>query len=489
MHPRWLCFRRIWSFGRIWIGLIFAAAIGCRPAAIPTAKPPKTTREWLAGYAELRSSRMTENAFLRDELFRIEAESGLPKQFTKPPIVTVKDADEGVSGPLKLITTASQLNHLDRRLGFVFPPAEFVIAERHMLEVDRLSSEYAELRKALERFSRARDWTIDLHFDEGSLFVAHFLPCIETALKLELCVSGLACRKSDWPSAKEGFTCAWRSIEILAAQPHLESRVMAAKLRTPALRLLETLLHSPDCQESEVREFRDLLAHCLNRWPADDLVWRGERARALHFFEMIRDGQALSLADEELQSAIDDHGGVKDFGMWLHKHVDADEIYYLETMRRMIASCEAPFADRIATLADLQSDLQLQAKSDTDPLLSRLMLLGDLEVGMKWQASDRLHCEVMLIALDHAVGDVNVSRSLQRSPLTGRPYRVTSLQRLIRVDGDSEVGELGYLVSTPRYDLEVARADLDVEVEVEAKPTQERPKRPAIKRKRSTIIP
>lgn len=479
MHPRWLC------FGRIWIGMIFASAIGCRPTATPTAKPPKTTREWLAGYAELHSTRLTENAFLRDELFRIEAESGLPKQFTQAPLHGAKDAPDSVSGPLKLITTATQLNHLDRRLGFVFPPAEFVIAERHMLEVDRLSTEYAELRKELERFSRARDWTIDLHFDEGSLFVAHYLPCIETAIRLELCIAGLASRNNDWPTAKVGFARTWRSIEILAAQPHLESRVMAAKLRTPALRMLETLLNSPACHESEVREFRDLLAQCLNRWPADDLVWRGERARALHFFEMIRDGQALSLADEELQSAIDDHGGVKDFGKWLHKHVDADEVYYLETMRRLIASCEAPFADRIATLADLQSDLQRQAKTDTDPLLSRLMLLGDIEVGMKWQASDRLHCEVMLIALDHAVGDVSVSRSLERSPLTGRPYRVTSLQRIIRVDGDSEVGELGYLVSTPRYDLEVARADR----EVEAKPTQERPKRPAIKRKRSTIIP
>lgn len=481
MHPRWL------GIGLIWIALIFAAALGCRPAVKPTAKPPKTTREYLGQYAELRRSRLTENAFLRDELFRIEAESGLPQQFTKPQLNGGKDAADGVSGPLKSIATASQLNHLDRRLGVVFPQAEFIIAERHMSEVDRLSSEYSELRKELERFSRARDWTIDLHFDEGALFVAHYLPCIETALKLELCVAGLASRKTDWQSAKEGFTRAWRSIEILAAQPHLESRVTAAKLRAPALRLLETLLNSPACETSEVREFRDLLAQCLHRWPADDLVWRGERARALHFFEMIRDGQALSLADEELQSAIDDHGGVKDFGMWLHKHVDADEVYFLEAMRRMIKSCETPFADRITTLADLQSDLQRQAKTDSDPLLSRAMLLGEVEAGMKWQASDRLHCEVMLIALDHAVGEGNVSRSLERSPLTGRPYRITSLQRIIRVDGDSEVGELGYLVSTPRHDLEVARAD--VEVEVEAKPAPERPKRPAIKRKRSTVVP
>jgi hypothetical protein len=233
---------------------------------------------------------------------------------------------------------------------------------------------------------------------------------------------------------------------------------LAAKLRSSALGLLESMLKAPECDATQVREFRDLLARCLTDWPSDDRVWRGERARALHFFEMVRDGQILSLANDEVEMAMDDHGGSKDFGLWLHAHVDADELYYLESMRRLISCCELPFADRNATLRDLASDLQRLAKTDADPLLSRLMLLGDIETGMKWQASDRLHCEVMLIALDHAVGDGSIAGAYDRSPLSGRRYRVTRLQRIIRVDGDSEVGELGYLVSAPRCDLELARS-------------------------------
>lgn len=438
---------------RLLIVLFFLLLIGCRPAPTSTAKPPKTMREWLARFAELRYSRLTENAFLREELFRVESESGLPNQFA-----IANDAPDGAHGPLKSITSAAQLNHLDRRLAHVFPQAEFAIAERHIAEIERLRSEYSELRKDLDRFSLAKDWTIDLAFNEGSLFAGHFIPCIEAAIKLELTIAGLTTRKAEWQAAKESSLRVWRAIEILAAQPHLECRVLAAKLRTSALGLLESMLKSPACDASQVRGFRDLLAQCLADWPADDRVWRGERARALHFFEMVRDGQILSLANEDLEMAIDDHGGAKDFGIWLHAHVDADELYYLEAMRRLITSCETPFADRNATLRDLSSDLQRLAKSDADPLLSRVMLLGDIESGMKWQASDRLHCEVMLIALDHAVGDGSVSSTLQRSPLTGREYRVTELQRLIRVDGDSEIGELGYLVSAPRYDLELARA-------------------------------
>ncbi len=449
--------------------------IGCRESARPTTAAPKTTREYLARYAELKFTRCTENAFLRDELFRVEAESGLPRQFA-----TVKTENPGnnANNPLKSITSTAQLNHLDRRLAYVFPQGDFVVAERHIAEIDRLAKEYADLRKDLDQFSRAEDWTIDLRFDEGSLFAAHFIPCIETAIKLELTVGGLALRRGERQGVTQIFQRNWRSIQILASQPHLESRVLAAKLRTSALKLLETILGSPACEVNEVSKFRDLLAQSLLEWPADDRIWRGERARALHFFEMIRDGQALTLATDELQAAIDDHGGPKDFGIWLHAHVDADEIYYLENMRRLIQSCETPFADRNATIRDLQSDLQRLARSDSDPLLTRLMLLVDIEEGMRWQASDRVHCEVMLIALDHALGETEASRLLTRSPLTGRDYRVTELQRIIRVDGDSEIGEFGYAVSAPRYDLEVASAS---EEEEEPQPKVKTPPKTARK--------
>lgn len=455
---------------RIALVLLLLLLAGCRPQPVAKIKPPKTTREFLGRYCELRASRLTENAFLRDELFRIEAESGLPTQ-----ILTLKDVADpsGANASLKSIASAAQLSHLDRRLAYVFPEGEFVVAERHFAEIERLSNEYVELRNDLDRFSKSKDWTIDLAFDEGAVFAASFIPCIQAAIELELAVAGLAIRNANWQSAKEGFQRGWRSIEILAAQPHLESRVLAAKLRTHALGLLETLLKSSECSAEDVSGFRDSLSQCLADWPSDDRVWRGQRARDLHFFEMIRDGQALSLANEELTNVIEDHGGSKDFGMWLHQHVDADELYYLEAMRRLITSCEMPFADRVGTLRDLASDLQRLAKSDADPLLSRLMLLGDIETGMRWQASDRLHCEVMLIALDHAIGDGSVSAAFQRSPLTGREYRVTRLQRLIRVDGDSEAGELGYLVSAPRYDLELARAIEEKHPEIEPPPTSD----------------
>jgi hypothetical protein len=437
--------------------ILFAILLaGCREPSGTTAPAPKTTRDWLARYAELRASRATRNALLRDEFFRVESESGLPLQLATD---EGHGASSSAQAPLKAITSTVQLSYLDRRLAFVFPQLEFIIAERHVAEIDRLGDEYSELRTELDRFSRAENWTIDLAFDEGALFAGHFVPCIESALKLELTTTGLCLRRSQWTETLRGFDRVWRSIEILASQPHLESRVLAAKLRAPSLRLLEAMLASPECEASEVRRFRDLMAQCLTDWPDDNLVWRGERARAMHFFEMIRDGQVLSLANDELTEAIDDHGGAKDFGLWLHAHVDADELYYLVNMRRVIAFCDFPFYERNSLLRDLEADLQRRAKSDDDPILSRLMLLGDIEPAMRWQASDRLHCEAMLIALENALGDVKDSVSLRNSPLTGRAYRITTLQRLIRVDGDSELKEFGYVVATPRYDLELARMD------------------------------
>jgi hypothetical protein len=456
--------------------LAMAALAGCSGRVAPSAKlkKPQTAREWLARYGKLQFSRTSENPFLRDELARIEAENGLPEQFMKV------DSDlnaKSANHPLIAIASAEQLNYLDRRLAFVYPQADFAVAERHITEIERLCREYKSLRENLGRFSKSNDWTVDLAFDEGSLFGGRFIPCIETAIKLELTAGGLGVKTEDFRTARNCFERAWRSVEILASQPHLESRVLAAQMRVAALRLLEAMLQSPHCSVEEVRSLRDLLAATIENWPGDDRLWRGERARALHFFEMMRDGQALSLADEELQAAIDDHGGSKDFGVWLHAHIDADEVYYLDQMRKLIDSCDAPFAERNPTIAELFSDLQRRARTDDDPLLSRLMLFDDVESAMRWQASDRLHCEVMLIALDESLGERTASKDLRISPLTGRDYRVSVLQRIIRVDGDSEIGELGYAVSTPRYDLAVAVAPNDGDSREEEAELSERPKR------------
>lgn len=428
--------------------LLLLAGCGGAPRA---ADRPVTTRQFLARYAELQLTRATKNAFLRDELFRIEGEEGLPLQ-----LAAVSPA-EPAQKALSAIVAAPQLSYLDRRLALLFPQGKFQIAQRHLPEIERLKSDYSALREELARLAKAPP-TIDLHFDEGTLFTAPFLPCIDAALRLELLCAGADLHADAWPQVVKSFRCAWSGIAFLAAQPHLESRVLAAQRRADALRLLEAMLEAPQCQESDVRDFLSLLNQTLADWPSDDRIWRGERARALHFFEMIRDGQVLSLANEELQLAIDDHGGSVDFGRWLYKHVDEDQFFYLETMRRLIDACRSPFFERAPLLEELQSELRRLARSDRDPLLSRVMLLGDIEPAMQWQASDRMHCEVMQIALQRSLGEGEATQQSRRSPLTGRAYRVAALQRQIRVEGDTEQGELGFAVSAPRYDLDLARA-------------------------------
>lgn len=422
-------------------------------------KKPQTAREYLSRYAKLTFSKATDNEFLREELFRIEAEGGLPLQLAcgKKEL----DASQSANVPLQAMAAAEQLSYLDRRLAYAFPESGFTIAERHASEIARLSADYQSLRLDLDRFSKSKKRTIDLAFDEGSLFGNRFIPCLEIAIKLELTVAGLALRNGDWKSARTGFERVWRSLELIAAQPHLESRVLCAQLRSATLRLLETMLNAPECDLEEVHFFRNLLAATIEQWPNDDRVWRGERARALHFFEMMRDGQALSLADEKLQAAIDDHGGSKDFGLWLHAHIDEDELFYLDQMRKLIDSCAVPFADRNGLIAALYSDLQSRARTDDDPLLSRLMLFDEVEPVMRWQASDRLRCEVMLIALEASLGERTASLALRTSPVSGRAYHIGVLQRIVRVDADSEAGEFGYAVSTPRYDLQVVVSDPD----------------------------
>jgi hypothetical protein len=139
---------------------------------------------------------------------------------------------------------------------------------------------------------------------------------------------------------------------------------------------------------------------------------------------MIRHGLVLSVFTDDELAALREQEGVTATAKAIAQNVDADQRFYLTTMREIIDACERPFHARRELLLRITRHLQEDRNSPTFPLVAGRILLVDLEPGHRWQAVDRAACEGWLLALAHATG--GPPPPYTHNPQTGLPYEVST---------------------------------------------------------------
>jgi len=183
-------------------------------------------------------------------------------------------------------------------------------------------------------------------------------------------------------------------------------------------------------KEVHVGAMQTLLANQMRDWTDDAEAWRGERAIGLHTYEMVRDGQILSLlTNEESKEFIAQ--GPQRFGRAIQKNIDEDELFYLRTMRKIIEVCRDPYFKRLKTLADIGAELESRHSGPNQAFVAELLLKKDLQWGQRQQAIDRAAMEAWLVALSSATGVLLKQQPI--NSLTGRPYRVVKAGSRIEV--------------------------------------------------------
>ena len=93
-----------------------------------------------------------------------------------------------------------------------------------------------------------------------------------------------------------------------------------------------------------------------------EAAWIGDRAQGLHTYELIRDGYLTSLLSRSELALLNEDRQFNAFLRATTENVDADELFYLRTMRRIIQECAQPFFHRKLTLQQLEEDLCLGQK-------------------------------------------------------------------------------------------------------------------------------
>ncbi|MGY8769596.1 MAG: hypothetical protein ACKVH8_14360, partial [Pirellulales bacterium] len=227
---------------------------------------------------------------------------------------------------------------------------------------------------------------------------------------------------------KQAFESVVHSLEFshrLHQATHPYAKRMAAENRAVAFLAIQKIMAMRSIERQHLVYLRDTLSQHLAQWPQDADGWIADRACGLHFYEMVRDGELLSVLPEEEIKALTESKELELTIKAINRNLNQDELFYLTEMRHTIEACQKPYHLRINLLLH-QSD-RLIALGDTSkyPTLAAKYLIKDQFQHQALQAQDLSRNLAWVAALSLALDESLDESSLPLNPLNGKSLEVS----------------------------------------------------------------
>ena len=446
-------------YHRTWMLLFAVALAGCaEPGPIELA-----TDADVQALGELPGLRATADARLLDELARIEQQGGTPLLLLRREVPDAQNVWEGLERlffPEFRESNLEKTTEIFKRL--YFRPRDRRAREggRYLVIDPRVLADAASFREAKQRQQEAADKALerrqcdfgldpmmglvnDLTFIDTLRVLAHleaflaadFLALGEVtgdaSLGEEDRAPGKLRKTMSHENPIESVKIMLRLADLLARQKHLATRKSGAVVRADALVVLRAIVDHPRTTRDDLAKLYELIEQQLAAWPADADVWIGDRALGMHCYELVRAGHFDLLVDQQQLAAFKEEGISADLQAAVLEHVDQDELFYLQTMRKIITACQTPPAKRTAAslaarakvLEDLRQELQ-RRRYDVQTLVACRVLLGDVRPAMARLAEDRAACEAWALALAEALGKPRPQSVPPLNPVDGSRYMI-----------------------------------------------------------------
>jgi hypothetical protein len=424
---------------------LISAAAGCAPSGGQSsdAASPATDRQ---RFAELVGLRSTPHAGLQAELALLESERMTP---------LLMDADLAVARPPAESAKQSRHSFSDRPLTGIEAVRDAYPALSRSLVRGQLDKVYrggpprlspVELERARELLLRyadnrrrfqaalAGDWPgCGVSVADGPTADCEFLEPLGLGCRMEALAVGDALADNRPDDALPFVATIFRAAQIVGDQWNVTLRVAAANLRSEALRVLSAVAEHPHATRETHERLLAMIDGQLETWPPDARAWTADRAGGLVVYELVRDGYYLSLLPHGEVKRLEEQGLLHSTGKAASRNIDADEFFYLTSMRQMIEACGRPYFERVAVLQAIRQDLEAREATAEYPLVAGQLLLADFEAAHRRQAEDLSRIIAWRVALAAAIGDE--SSAPPANPYTGQPLVVDVSPAEIRVSG------------------------------------------------------
>ena len=416
--------------------LLLLVIAGCGKSSHPEPKSVADARS----YAQLDGLRRSPHQGLQAELARLEDEQLTPHQLaatrkTTPAetMVAVRPDRLSVQAALREAYPALSRGMYQEQIERIDPDGDWRIGpvERELLRelIGRTEKHRERFRAALQQAENG----FEIDPLVGPLAELEFFEPLELGCRLEglLAVHYLA----DGEVADAAQSLDWMLLasERLAREPHVATRLLAAKMRAETLRLLQVIVKDSRCDAATLEAASQRIDQLLAQWPSDAQAWIGERASGLIVYEMVRDGHYLSLIDRQEVARLEKQHLLKTTARAVMGGIDEDQFFYLQSLRKLIESCDRPYCERIAAIAAIHQELAARESTQRYPIVAA-MLLDDVHTVQRRQAEDLARSLAWRLALQIATGK-RPPMPPPQNPLTGQPFVVQTSPNGVRLSG------------------------------------------------------
>ncbi|NMC21885.1 MAG: hypothetical protein GYA33_15870, partial [Thermogutta sp.] len=377
------------TLGRATTGLLPAAVLaalaavsGCSRAAVPE---PETV-PLVERIGELSELSRTDLVTLREELARLEEEKALPRQLTE----ALPPPDEN------LAAVFVNLFPPDRLPGILAEGEQYVSAVRGpeadpaaLRQARAFRERFEPQRQAVRRALRRPKCVFPIRFTAGYAADLGFLDQAAAALRLEQLYALQAVAEGKAGEAADSVIVQLRLAAALASSKHPLVRFAAARHRAAALDVLQEVVLSEPLRRDDVLRVGNELRRQIAVWPADADAWIGFRALGLHALETAKRGRLYDILTDEEVAEFQEHYDMKALVEQVRKNADADALYFVRAMARVIEISALPFPRRRPELERLAAEWKTALAGETPPFVACRVLLPQVPPGHEMQARDR----------------------------------------------------------------------------------------------------
>lgn len=395
--------------------------LGCRSAT----EPPASAESAADKYSTLPGLRQSHDPLLQAELGRLESEQATPalldERLQQRLDSAGADPDTNLAEQLLTLYPMDFFPTLQRRCEELFSSSEFTFSPTRREAAWQVAQTYKMQRLKVREWLDRPGCHLRLPHREGVLADLSFTDVAQVACRLEAFEASqqIARRAPDEALVSLGYML--RLIRHFVHQPHLTLRIAGVHLRREAMLLTEAIANHP-ASSTKQRQLQRLVQAELTDWPSEAEVWFGERAQGLLIYEMIRDGDLLSLLTEDELAEYTKDESFNGLTHRVLRGIDEDERFYLQSMRELIEAVGQAPQRRVAEAEAIARELERRRSEGNYPWVAGDMLLDPVVPAQQWLIRDRALVEGWSLLLKAALD--GPSETYPLSPLTGEPYRL-----------------------------------------------------------------
>jgi hypothetical protein len=403
-----------------YIALVCLACTACSGPA-PSAALPQGRKH----LAELPLAQASAHRRLQEELALLKVASGLPWQ------LDIDRSRTSIARPIADVFPPISRPMMRARLDDIYPGGPLALSPIDLEQGRQLLRQHDAACEKFRQTIGCPDVAFNVPPAEGMLADLSFLESLEIGCRLEAIAAAVALAENRPIGVQPHLAAVLRAASLLAAERNVSTRLAAAKVRAQGLEILAAASRHPQASRATHEKLLEVLTDETADWPGDAEVWIGERAAGLVVYELVRDGQYLSLLSPQQVKRLEEEHSLEITAQAVMRGIDEDEAFYLWSMRQLIEASHRPYGERLSAIEAIRTELAARESGADYPLVAGRLLLADFETVQRVQGEVSARCQAWLLALQVALGRGQPAKHL--SALTGQPYRVEQGPLAVRV--------------------------------------------------------